>query len=546
MGQMKTKTPKQRPSFEDTADAALVAASLAGDRLAFGEIVARYQSLLCSIAYSSLGNLSLSEDLAQEAFVEAWKQLPKLEDPAKVKAWLCGILRFKLSHHHRRESRQPLARAGDLDEAVQLASDLPDAEDTTMKAEEQALLWNTLKTVPESYREVLILYYREQRSLASVADELDLTEAAAKQRLSRGRKLLQERMLAFVEDALTRSTPGHVFTAGVMAALPAALVTPAKAAGTSAVAAQAATALKWAGFAAFLASVSGFISSAFALRASLDRSRTERERRRIIRVVIAFIGIALAFTAGLFGLRQWALGSGSNPVAMAWGAQILVVGFVLGYAWLTHRMMTGMRALRSAERLRKPERFAGEEDQPGSSKREYRSRWSLFGVPLVHIKFAQAEEGESAAIGWIAAGETAYGILFAWGGFAVGLVSVGIVSVGVVSVGAVGLGVLGVGTVGIGLFAIGAAAIGIVAFSSLSSLAWHGALSNGFSIAKGAAVGPVAFAQETNNAAASEMLNLAQADQSFGWVMVAIAALVIVPVTLYAQAVRRRMGKTDR
>ena len=114
MGQMKTKTPKQRPSFEDTADAALVAASLAGDRLAFGEIVARYQSLLCSIAYSSLGNLSLSEDLAQEAFVEAWKQLPKLEDPAKVKAWLCGILRFKLSHHHRRESRQPLARAGDL------------------------------------------------------------------------------------------------------------------------------------------------------------------------------------------------------------------------------------------------------------------------------------------------------------------------------------------------------------------------------------------------------------------------------------------------
>lgn len=543
---MKTKTPKQRPSFEDTGDTALVAASLAGDRQAFGEIVTRYQSLLCSIAYASLGNLSLSEDLAQETFVEAWKQLPRLEEPAKLKAWLCGILRFKLSHHHRRESRQPLARAGDLDEAVQLASDLPDAEDTTMKAEEQALLWQTLEKVPESYREVLILYYREHRSLASVADELDLTEAAAKQRLSRGRKLLQERMLAFVEDALTRSTPGHVFTAGVIAALPMAMVAPAKAAGTGAVATQAATALKWTGVAAFLASVSGFISSAFALRASLDRSRTERERRRIIRVVIAFIGIALVFCAGLFGLRQLALAPGSKAVMLAGLAQALVVGFVVGYAWLTHRMLVGMRALRSAERLRRPERFRGEVDQPGSAKREYRSRWCLLGIPLVHIKFAQAEEGESAAMGWIAAGETAYGILFAWGGFAVGLVSVGIVSVGAVSVGAVGIGLLGVGTVGVGLHAIGAAAIGLTAFGSLSALAWEGAISGGFSIAGAAAVGPIAFAQETNNAAAGEILNLARVDQTFGFIMLAVAFLVIVPVTLYAQAVRRRLGQADR
>lgn len=542
---MKTKTPKQRPSFEDTGDTALVAASLAGDRQAFAEIVTRYQSLLCSIAYASLGNLSLSEDLAQETFVEAWKQLPRLEEAAKLKAWLCGILRFKLSHHHRRESRQPLARAGDLDEAVQLASDVPNVEDTTMKAEEQALLWQTLEKVPESYREVLILYYRENRSLASVADELELTEAAAKQRLSRGRKLLQERMLAFVEDALTRSTPGHVFTAGVIAALPMALVAPAKAAGTGAVATQAATALKWTGFAAFLASVSGFISSAFALRASLDRSRTERERRRIIRVVIAFIGIALVFCAGLFGLRQLALAPGSNAVMLAGVAQALVVGFVVGYAMLTHRMLAGMRALRSAERLRRPERFRGEADQPGSAKREYRSRWRLLGIPLVHIKFAQAEEGESAAMGWIAAGETAYGILFAWGGFAVGLVSVGIVSVGVVSVGAVGIGLLGVGTVGIGLHAIGAAAIGLTAFGSLSALAWEGAVGGGFSIAGAAAVGPIAFAQETNNAAAGEILNLARVDQSFGFIMLAVAFLVIVPVTLYAQAVRRRLGKAD-
>ena len=534
--------PHDGPCPAAAGDAALVAASLAGDRAAFGHIVTRYQALLCSIAYSSLGNLAHSEDLAQEAFVEAWKKLARLQEPDKLKSWLCGILRFKLSHHHRRESRQPISRAEDLDHASHLASNTPDAEDYTMKEEEQALLWQSLEKVPETYREVLILYYREHRSVAHVADELDLTEAAVKQRLSRGRRMLQERVMAFVEEALKRSTPGHVFTTGVIAALPLALTAPAKAAGSGAVAAQAASALKWTGFAAFLASVSGFVSSALALRASLDRSRTKRERRRVIRAVVAFVGIALLFAAGLFGLRQWALAAGGTGVALAWLAQALVVGFVAGYIWLTRRLLGDMRALRTAERVRRPERFTADEDQPGSPKREYRSRVALFGVPLVHIKFALPEEGEPPAIGWIAAGERAYGLLFAWGGYAVGLVSVGIVSLGVLSVGAVGFGVVGIGTVGIGLLAIGAAAIGLTAFGSLSALGWEGALGNGFSVAGSAAIGPIALAPETNNARAAEILNLAQVDQTQVGVLLLIAALVMVPVTLYARAVRRRMG----
>jgi hypothetical protein len=56
-------------------DAELVARSLTGNRDAFGLIVSRYQSLVCSIAYSATGCLSRSEDLAQETFLTAWKQL---------------------------------------------------------------------------------------------------------------------------------------------------------------------------------------------------------------------------------------------------------------------------------------------------------------------------------------------------------------------------------------------------------------------------------------------------------------------------------------
>src|SRR5262249_33590904 len=74
-------------------DADLVTESLSGNRDAFGQIVSRYQSLVCSLAYSATGSLSQSEDLAQDTFVTAWKQLRDLREPAKLRAWLCGIAR---------------------------------------------------------------------------------------------------------------------------------------------------------------------------------------------------------------------------------------------------------------------------------------------------------------------------------------------------------------------------------------------------------------------------------------------------------------------
>ncbi|KAA9134134.1 sigma-70 family RNA polymerase sigma factor [Marinihelvus fidelis] len=529
------------PRGNRATDADLVAASLGGDRQAFGHVVDRYQRLLCSVAYASLGNIAQSEDLAQEAFIEAWHKLPTLAEPEKLKAWLCGILRFKLSHHHRSESRRPMAAAQALDTVVHLPTDAAGVEEQAMDDEQQALLWQALENVPENYREVMVLYYREQRSMAQVAQDLDLSEATVKQRLSRGRKMLQERMMRFVEDALTRSTPGHIFTAGVIAALPAAMVaTPAKAMGAGAVATQAGSAIKWTGLAAFLASASGFISSAFALRATLDRVRTKRERRQVIRTVVAFMGVALLFAVALLGMVQFTRNHPALAVPMAWTAQVIVLGFIAGYIALTARLMGGMRRLRSAERARRPERFTAEADQVDAPRREYRSRASLFGLPLVHIKFAMAEEGETPATGWIAAGERAYGILFAWGGYAVGMISVGIVSVGVVTVGAVGFGLVGVGTVGVGLLAIGAAAIGFRAYGSLSALGWDGALGGGFAIAHDAAIAPVAVAQETNSERAAELLDLASTQATQPVALLLIAALVIVPVVLYARAVRRR------
>jgi len=539
---MLMKTNKNSSAKKELDDAALVAASLGGDRPAFGKIVTRYQRLLCSLAYSSLGNLSESEDVAQEAFVEAWNKLGSLREPEKLKSWLCGILRFKISHHHRREARQPTRRAGELNEADGLESGDEAIVDVVMKQEEQTLLWQALETVPETYRQTLILYYREHRSVEHVADELDLSEDAVKQRLSRGRKLLEEKMMKFVENALERSAPGPAFTTGVLATL-ATLAPPAKAAGAGVTAVKVGSTFKWATIITFLATVSGLISSFFALRANLDQSRTRRERSAIVKVTATFIVVAMIFVAGMFGLRHLASQPYADAGYMAVFSQMLVLSFILGYGVMTARLLKSMRALRSAERLRRPDLFTSPDDHPQSSKREYVSRLRFLGLPLVHAKFAMPEEGEKPAFAWVAVGDRAYGLLFAWGGFAVAPISVGIISCGIVTVGAVGFGLIAMGTVGIGLLAMGASAIGYKAYGSLSAMGWESAFSPGFSIAKEAAIGPIAYAEQVNNELAASMVNLSVMDQSYVWFLGIMAFLVIVPVVWYARAVRKKNQK---
>jgi RNA polymerase sigma factor (sigma-70 family) len=532
-------------SIELITDAELVAACLGGDREAFGRIVERYQRLLCSLAYSATGSLSASEDLAQEAFVDAWRQLHALREPEKLRPWLCGILRYKVGRLRRSDGREPVQQA----EALELAEELPSADepavDLAMEKEEQAILWSALERVPELYREPLVLYYREHRSVEHVAAALDLTEDAVKQRLARGRKILQERVLSFVEGALSRSTPGRVFTLGVLAALPA-MATPAKAAGIGAAAAHGTMMAKSTGLVALLASISGAVSAVLTLRANLDQARTPRERRAVVKITLALFFGAFGLLGALYSLRAAAFHWWENRAIFAGISQALVLAFVVGWPAVLLRVMHGMRALRSAERRRHPEYFRDPRDHVGSSAGEYRSRLTLFGVPLVHIRFSSPDEGERPVFGWFAGGDRAYGLLFAWGGCAVAPFSIGAIAIGLLAVGSLSVGVISLGTAGVGFLAVGCMAAGVKAYAWLSALGWETAQGSGFAIARIAAEGPVAFAQHANDPIARQILADPHAEQNQMIILMVITILSLVPIVYYARAVRQRLGSRAR
>jgi RNA polymerase sigma factor (sigma-70 family) len=204
----------------DVSDAKLVAESLDGNRDAFRLIVERYQTLISSLAYCATGNVSRSEDLAQETFVSAWKQLAELREPAKLRPWLCSIARFLVSKDLRRQGREPAHAAQSLEAVDECVSPEPLPPDRVISDEEKAILWRSLERIPEIYREPLVLFYREHQSIETVAQDLGLSEDAVKQRLSRGRKLLQVQFLGFVAGALKQTGPNKVFTLSVIAALP--------------------------------------------------------------------------------------------------------------------------------------------------------------------------------------------------------------------------------------------------------------------------------------------------------------------------------------
>ncbi len=518
-------------------DAELVASCLSGDREAFGRIVERYQGLLCSLAYSATGSLSESEDVAQEAFLDAWRQLGSLREPEKLRPWLCGILRHKVGRLRRSDRQEPVRQAEGLENAEELPSADEPAAEFAMGREEQAILWSVLERVPQIYREPLILYYREHRSIEHVAVALDLTEDAVKQRLARGRKLLQERVLSFVEGALSRSTPGCGFTLSVMSLLPA-LMPPAKAVGIgTATAVQGGLLAKSTGLAGILSSLSGVVSAALALRANLDQARTPAEKRAILRVTFQLFFGAMAVLVAAYLMRAAAFRWSEARVGLAWATQALVLMFVVGWPIVLLRRMRSLGALRAAERKRHPELFRDPRDQIGSTAGEFRSRWTLFGFPLVHLRYTWIEQGQPPVVAWIAGGDRAYGLLFAWGGLAVAPFSIGSVAVGLVAIGSLSVGVLSLGTVAIGGVAFGCLAAGHNAFAWLSALGWVEARGGGFSIARFEATGPFAWAEHANGSMAA-----ASGVWSPTLIVAVVSVIALVPVVHYARAVRQRLG----
>jgi RNA polymerase sigma factor (sigma-70 family) len=279
-----------------------VLAARTGDRLAFGRLVTRYGAVVTSISLSTVRNVATSEEIAQDVFLAAWRDLASLRNPASFLPWLRQLTRHRALDVVR-------ARRPALDEETLAAAidPRPGAEDALLDDERAAALAAALDALPSDAREVLTLFYREGRSVTQVAHLLGLREDTVKKRLSRARASLRDEVLARFADAVESTAPGDGFARQVIVALP--VLSPASASAVVLGKGAAHIAVKWAGFAAVgMTGLAGLLAGGIPIVSGLNRCAAQaiddRERRGIawIRAVtlanLALFCFAVPFLRG--------------------------------------------------------------------------------------------------------------------------------------------------------------------------------------------------------------------------------------------------------
>ncbi len=252
-----------------------------------------------------------------------------MREPASLRPWLCRIARNRICDVFRGEKHEPSHAAEPLDQLDEAPALEPLPPDHAISREEEAILWRAIEGIPEIYREPLILFYREHQSVQSVAQHLELSEDAVKQRLSRGRRMLQDQVLAFVECALEKTSPGKLFTFGVLAALPLA-ATSAKAATLAAMTAAGAGAKT----VAAAGSVGGFLPLAMGVlglyhnfKSEIEDTHSPRERQLMVRVAWIRIAFIIPYLALLYVCMK-NLDTRRHPLAF----ETAMAAFVFGIA----------------------------------------------------------------------------------------------------------------------------------------------------------------------------------------------------------------------
>ncbi len=189
----------------------LVRNATTGDADAFTELVRRYQAMAFGSAYARIGDVHLAEDIAQQAFLAAWRSLPTLNDPSRFGGWLRRIVQYECAHL----LRDRPAATRPLDDARRAAA----SDDPTRSAERREGFDRALAAVnrlPQPEREVTILYYLHDHSQRQVAAFLNLPVTTVNNRLRSARALLRQGdLLTMADDALNDHKPSGSFATRV-------------------------------------------------------------------------------------------------------------------------------------------------------------------------------------------------------------------------------------------------------------------------------------------------------------------------------------------
>ncbi len=156
----------------------LVREAARGDRAAFGELYTRYARMVHGILLSRVPPAD-AEDLVQDVFLAAFDKMSGLREPAAFPGWLASMARNRAAEFHRSASR---------------CREMPSREPVARDDHDAAFVMNAIRSLPDAYRETLILRLVEGMTGPEIARQTGLTADSVRVNLSRGMKMLRERL----------------------------------------------------------------------------------------------------------------------------------------------------------------------------------------------------------------------------------------------------------------------------------------------------------------------------------------------------------------
>jgi RNA polymerase sigma-70 factor (ECF subfamily) len=140
----------------------------------FERILEQHRDKVFRLAWSILGNRAAAEDAAQDVFLKIWTALPGFRGESSISTWIYAVARNTCLTRRQRENAHPTI---ELDETIPGNEPSSDAD-----------LRRVIARLPEKYRDVLVLFYLEDRSYEQVAEALDLPMGTVKTNLHRAKK----------------------------------------------------------------------------------------------------------------------------------------------------------------------------------------------------------------------------------------------------------------------------------------------------------------------------------------------------------------------
>jgi len=170
-----------------------------GDRDAFQVLIERYEGMVFDLAHQYGDSPEDAEDLAQDAFLKAYRQIGNLRSPDRFASWLYGIALNRCRDYAKNVRRETYAfsRTDEQKDATVPANSQPAQDDQLVENEQAEQLWDALEALSSTYATPFLLKYRDGLTYKAMSKRLDVSVSALKVRVHRARKKLRTELAAY-------------------------------------------------------------------------------------------------------------------------------------------------------------------------------------------------------------------------------------------------------------------------------------------------------------------------------------------------------------